>query len=117
MAGIWPKLVINNNLKIDFVTEKIYPLPISMASIIWFKGDAPVHINSFIEQLKTHGILSFIIDEKEDKNITKFKFQKSDFIIVPKSADEYYDILKPYIGIKPIIAFESISQIIYNKGE
>lgn len=109
-------LIINYNPKIDFLAKKIYPLPISMASIIWFKEDAPIHINAFIDSLKNHGILSLIIDEKEDKSITKFKFQKSDFIIVPRSADEYYYTLKPYIGIKPIISFESIYNIIY-KGE
>ena len=116
MAGIWPRLIINNNLKIDFITEQIYPLPITMGAIIWFKDDAPLHINGFIDQLRNHGILSLVIDEKEDKSITKFKFQKSDFIIVPRSADEYYYTLKPYIGIKPIISFESIYNIIY-KGE
>lgn len=116
---IHPNLVlVDRGLpKINFEKGIIYPLPITLAAVIWYKNDAPMHINCFIDKLKTHGILGIVVDIDDNININKCKLQKSDLIITSNEI-EHHKLIKPYIGLTPIVDIEKMMGVLFNtKGD
>ena len=115
---IYPNLIQNGygQTKINFESEKIYPLPIIMASVIWYKNDAPMHINGFIDKLKSFGILGIVVDIDDDIHVNKCKLQKSDMIIDSNEIG-HYELIKPYIGLIPVIDIDAMMKLLFNTKE